>query len=413
MDQTNEYIVGVELGGAWVSCLVAAVENEELNVLGWGRQPSRGFARGELVDLEAAAACVEAAITAAEGSAFVRAQTIFVGAASSQYRGLNSRGCVPVLREDRLVTDQTRRNAIEAAERISLPNEREIVDVVPQTFTVDEMRWVENPVGMAGSRLEAEVHLATDAACYLHNVLGAVAKTHCRAEGMVFKPFAAAQAVLTKDERRLGALAIDIGGATTNIILIRDGAPRFSAVVPLGGRHLTYDIAICLNVSVEQADDIKVTRAFACRSQISPEQHRKTFEIRTTDGSIQAVSIGKVCSIIECRVEEMLSIVRKEVSRAGYGDAYHAGVVLTGGTAKTDGIAEAGRRVFGCPVRVGRPHIRSRLGQQLEDPSWATCVGILQCGLQQRRLGHADGPARRGTVHRILSRGIDWARAAF
>ena len=413
MDRATEYVVAVELGGAWISCLVASMDGGELNVLGWGRQPSAGFHRGELADLTAASECIEAAVCAAEQSAFVRAQTVFLAAASSHYRGLNSRGCVPITREDRIVTEETRREAIGAAERISLPNEREIVDVIPQSFTLDEMRWLDNPIGMTGSRLEAEVHVATDAACYLHNIAAAVEGTHCQVEGIICKPLAAARAVLTQDETRLGALAIDLGAATMNLALFRGGAPRFSAVLPIGGQHLTHDIAMCLNIPVEQAEQLKTSRACACRASIQPDRHKETFDVTTCGGSVQGISVGRLCSIVECRVEEMFSIASSELSRAGYGGSYQGGVVLTGGSADMRGIEQAARRAFGCPARIGRPRARSRLGAKLEQASWATCVGTLYCGLQQRRSTDGDPRARGGALRRVLSRGINWARAAF
>ncbi len=413
MEQHGEYVVGVELGGAWISCLAAALENGELNVLGSGRHPSAGFHRGELVDLDAAAECIEAAVCAAEETGYVHAQTVFIGAASSHYRGLNSRGCVHVAREDRLVTEDIRRQAIEAAERVSLPNEREIIDAIPQSFTLDEMRWIKNPVGMTGSRLEAEVHLATDAGCYLNNVAVAVAKTHCQAEGIVFRPLAAAEAVLTSDEKRLGCLLIDIGASTINIILFRGGAPRFSAVLPVGGKHVTNDIAVCLNIPVEQAEEIKTSGVCTCRSQLNRAERLQTLEVYTPNGDPRTISLDRLCAIVECRIEEMFTIVSTELSRAGYGDSYHAGVVVTGSTAKIAGLENAARRVFGCPARVGRPNVRCRRGDQLEDPAWATCVGILMCGLEQRHQNTLEAPAHRNPVSRMLSRGIDWARAAF
>lgn len=411
--EQSEYVVGVEIGGAWMSCLVAAEEAGELNVLGCGRQACNGFHRGELIDLEAAAECIEAAICAAEDSGHVHAQTIFIGAASPHYRGRNSRGCVHVTREDRIITEDLRDRAVEAAEQVSLPNEREIVDAVPQTFTLDEMRWVANPVGMTGSRLEAEVHLATDAACYLENIATAVDKTHCDAEGIVFKPLASARAVLTEDEKRLGCLAIDIGGATMNIILFRDGSPRFSSVLPIGGRHITNDIAVCLNIPTEQAEEIKTAHACASRSKLTRDTRRRAIEINTSGGRSQTVPRGRLCAIVECRVEEMLSIARTELSRAGFGESYQGGVVLVGGTARMQGIADVARRVFGCPARIGRPRVKSRMGDELEDPAWAACVGVLQCGLEQRRRNIAQGPQASNPISRLISKSLGWARAAF
>ena len=413
MEEHSEYVVGVELGDAWVSCLVAAEENGELNVLGGAREPCSGFHRGELVDLDAAARAIEAAVRAAEEGSYVHAQTVFIGAASLHYRGLNSRGCVHISREDRIVTEDIRRKAVEAAERVSLPNEREIVDAIPQSFTLDEMRWVANPVGMTGSRLEAEVHLATDGACYLSNVAAAVEKTHCQAEGIVFKPLAAAEAVLTDDEKRLGCVAIDIGAAMVNYILFRNGAPRYSAVLPIGGRHVTNDIAVCLNMPIEQAEQMKTTHACASRTLLKGGSRRKLLEVRTPNRLPQTVSRGRLCAIVECRIEEVFTIIRTELARAGYGDSCHAGAVITGGAAKLPGVDDVARRVFGRPARVGRPHVRSRMGQQLEDPAWAACVGVLRCGLRQRRLRMLEQPVHRNSVSRFLSKGIDWARAAF
>ena len=413
MDKYGEYVVGVELGGQWISCLVASVENGELNVLGWGREPAEGFRRGELVDLDAACACIEAAIHAAEESAMVNVQTVFIGAGSSHYRGLNSRGCVPILREDRLVTEETRRKVVQAAEGVSLPNEREVLDVNVQTFTVDDMRWVENPVGMTGARLEAEVHLATDAASYLNNIAVAVDRANCQAEGIVSKPVAVGRAALSKDEKRLGALAIDIGASCTSISLFRGGSACFSAVLSVGGRHVTHDIAMCLNISVEEAEEIKKTHARACRSALDLDEQNGTFQAHTPGGSVQTISTGRLHPIVWCRQEELFTIVKKELARSGYGESYHGGVVLAGGGAKVAGIEDVARRVFNCAVRVGRPHEKSRMGEQLEDASWAACVGVLQCGLEQRRASGSENPARQGTFRRILTKSLDWARAAF
>ncbi|MDR5708395.1 MAG: cell division protein FtsA [Armatimonadota bacterium] len=389
-------LVGLDIGTTKVCAVVAQAEAEDrLQLLGVGTAPSAGLRRGVVADLRAATQAVEQAVERAEKAAGREIRSVYVAVSGDHVTGQNTRGVVAVSSPDREISSTDVARALEAARMSAVPAaDREVLHVLPRHFVVDGTDGVRNPVGMYGVRLEVEAHVVTGASTQVANLVKCVEQTGLEVEGLVLGVLASAEAVLSGAERELGVAVCEVGGGITSLGIFRDGALCHTAVVPVGGQHLTNDLAVGLRTSLEEAERIKL-RFGAARARMAGEgELLEVAEIGAQTPRI--VPRRVVCEILEARVEELLELVRGQLERWGPAAQLPAGVVLTGGSTLLPGLVELASERWGLPVRVGHP--RGVLGPAaaVSGPAYATAVGLLLYVHHQavERARRRDGAAR-------------------
>jgi len=388
----DEYLVALDLGTAATRCAVACWRtNGELMLEGYAEVPTAGVDRGLIVDAAAAAESVTEAVQGAATSARVRAVSILAAVATPYARGLNSRGCIGIDHDDKVVRGNDALRVLAAANRLSLPGDRAVTEVYSQGFAVDDVRAIRNPVGIAGGRLEAEIHVVTDALSAHANLQQAIAKAGFRLERVIYGPLAAAEAVLSDEEKRLGSIHVDIGAAKTSLAIYAGGYPRFCRVLPIGSQHITHDLAIGLNTAVDDAEQLKRQHGIVDGRRPRRSENAPKVDILLADGTaVHAVPLWRVGLIVRARVEEIFELVAKELDRSGLPIAGCARVVLTGGFCRMDGALAAAHRTLRRPVRLGRVEMESALAQFEPDPTHAVVLGTLARGVsnRERRFDH-------------------------
>ena len=348
--------------------------------MGVGTAPSRGLRRGIVVNIDSTVEAIKLAVGEAEQMAGVEVSGVYAGVAGGHIRGVNSRGVVAVSGKDREVSEADVERVVEAARAINLPQDREIIHVLPQTFIVDDGDGIRDPIGMSGVRLEVEVHIVTGAVTSVQNVVRSVNRAGLAVRDIVLEPLASAEAVLYEDERELGVLVIDIGGGTTDVVLVRNGAIWYTAILPLGGDHITNDIAIGLRTPMADAEDMKKRYGCALTALVPAEE---TVDVPSVGGrKPRQLSRQVLSEIVQPRVEEIFTLVARDVARAGFQDAATAGVVVTGGTSIMEGVPELAEGVFDQPVRRGVPQGVGGLAEVIRSPIYATAVGLTLHGAQ-------------------------------
>jgi len=368
--------VGLDLGSTKTVAVVAEPdETGGLKLIGIGQVPSTGIRQGVVVNLEETARSIRIAVAEAERMAGTPVREVVVGIAGEHVRSVNSRGVIAVSREGAEIGADDVTRVVEAARAVAIPGDRQVFHVIPQEFVVDDQAGIQNPVGMSGVRLEAEVHIVTGAVASARNLEKAVRAAGLKPVALVLEPLASAQSVLTHDERDLGCLLIDMGGGTTDLSLYYDGAIRHSAVIGLGGSNVTHDLAVGLHCPVNAAEELKITHGCAVASLV--DQH-ETVDVAGVGGrDPKPVSRHLVASMIEARVEEVFTLVFREAKKNLFTDLMAGGVILTGGGADLDGVETLAERIFEMPVRVGRPTGVSGIRESLDDPRYATAMGLL------------------------------------
>ncbi|HUT36178.1 MAG TPA: cell division protein FtsA [Planctomycetota bacterium] len=390
----DEYLVSADLGTAITRAAVACWRADgDLVLEGYAETPTRGVAKGIIVDAAEAAESLRQAVEEAANLARVRVYTVLAAVATPFARGVNSRGCIGIAHEDKLVRGADAAQALAAASRVSLPGDRVVAEVYSQGFMVDEVRNVRNPVGMACGRLEAELHVVSDSLSAHANVRQAARKAGVHLEHAIFAPLAAAEAVLSPEEKRLGSAHVDIGAAKTSVSVYFAGYPRYSRVLPIGAQHITNDLAIGLNIPVAEAEQLKRRCGAAdVRRPRGGDVGEKIDVALANGGGIQAVPLWRIGLIVRARVEELFEMVGKELDRSGVAAAA-AGcgrVVLTGGFCRMTRALAAAHRALRRPVRLGRVEMGCLLPQFELDPTHAVVLGALFRGMHHReqRLDH-------------------------
>lgn len=372
-------IVGLDIGTTKVCAIVAERdENGRIEITGVGTSASTGLRRGVVTNIEATLRAVSAAVEAAEMMSGREVHSCWVGIGGAHIEGVNSRGVVAVTgkgRETREIGKEDIDRVIEAARAVLIPMDRQILHVIPQTFVVDEQRGIHNPLDMIGVRLEAEVHIITGSVSSAQNLLKCVNRAGFRVEELVLHSLACARSTLTEDEKELGAIVIDIGGGTTDVLVYHDGAPYYTTTIPLGGTMVTGDITIVKNLSFDTAERIKV-QAGCCKK-----------ELLDADEDILVPGIGgrspmhiarvDICDIIQARMTEIFNMVKEKVDALSLSRSIGGGVVLTGGGSQILGAAELAQDCFGMPVRVGVPLALGGLVEQYRSPEFAAAIGLI------------------------------------
>ncbi|MCE5270503.1 cell division protein FtsA [bacterium] len=377
----DNIIVGLDIGTTKICAMIAEpTEEGALKLVGVGTSRSEGLRRGVVVNIEKTVQSITKAIEEAELMAGVEVRGVYAGIAGDHIRSINSKGIIAVSREHTDITQEDVRRVVEAAQAAHIPIEREVIHVIPQEFIVDDQRGIRDPVGMSGVRLEVEVHIVTGAVTSAQNIVKSIHRAGFEVYDLVLEPLASSYAVLTEDEKDLGVALIDIGGGTSDIALFSRGSIRHTSVLGLAGDNLTNDIAIGLRTPAHKARELKEKFGCAVASMVNADEMISVPSASTQ--SERQVSRQLLASIIQPRMEEILGLAFREIEE--YNDLLAAGIVLTGGTSGLKGIVELCEDVTKLPVRVGKPGGVTGLTNMIDDPKFATGVGLVLFGAQQQ-----------------------------
>ena len=383
MAKNERYVVGLDIGTHKIACVVAEMkEGGKVDVVGLGSSPSRGLRKDVVVNLDATVEAVKAAIEEAEMMAGVSVDSALVGIAGSHIRSFNSRGVVAVAGKDRTVTKHDYQRVLDAAQAVSIPPDREMIHVLAQEYVLDEQPGISQPVGMTGSRLEANVHIVTAATTSLQNLVTCVNRAGVEVRDTVLEQLATAETVLSQDERELGVALIDVGGGTTELAVFEKGSLWHTAVLPVGGEHFTNDLAVGLRTPIPDAERLKKKYGCALSTLVVEEE---AIEVPSVGGRPpRLLSRQVMAEILQPRAEEVFTLLHEEVKRAGFDRLLNAGVVLVGGGALLPGMAEVAEQVFDVPVRIGQPGGVGGLADPSIGPPYAAAIGLALFGARYR-----------------------------
>jgi cell division protein FtsA len=377
----KDLMVGIDIGTSKIVAIVGEIGPDgKVNIVGVGSHPSQGLKRGVVVNIESAVTSIQMAVEQAEVSAGCQIYSAYTGIAGSHIRSLNSHGIVAI--RDREVSQGDVDRVIDAAKAVAIPADQRILHILPQEFVIDNQDSIREPIGMSGVRLEAKVHIVTGAVSAAQNIVKCLKRCGLIASDIVLEQFASSQSVLGDEEKELGVCMIDIGGGTTDIAIFTDGSIRHTAVIPIAGDQVTNDIAIALRTPTKNAEQIKIKHACAIQDLADANE---MIDIPTVgDRPGRHISKRALAEVVEARYEELFSLVAAEIRRSGLEDLIAAGIVLTGGASKVVGAQELGERIFKMPVRIGSPQFATGMANVINNPIYATGVGLLMYGLQQR-----------------------------
>jgi cell division protein FtsA len=375
----DRYLAGLDVGTSKIAAIIAeAMDDGALEIIGIGVAESKGIKRGVVVNLEAAVESIKKAIEEAELMAGVEVDSVHLAVSGPHIKGFNSRGVIAVAGKNREITRDDVRRAIDAAKAVALPNGREILHVLPQDFVVDEQDGIGAPVGMTGARLEVNVHIVTGSASSTQNIVACVNRAGMDVIEMVIEQLAAAEAVLTDDEKDLGVALVDIGGGTTDLAIFERGSLWHTAVIPVGGEHFTNDIAVGLRTPIPDAEKVKRKCGCALSAMVDEDE---TIEVASVGGRRPRIMARRILSeILQPRAEEIFHLVWDEIRRAGYEKSLNSGIVLTGGGAILEGMPEIGEQIFDLPIRRGAPAGVGGLADHVNSSTFATSVGLALYG---------------------------------
>jgi cell division protein FtsA len=376
-------VVGLDIGTTKICAIVAEVSDRGVDIVGIGTHPSKGLRKGVVINIDATVESIRKAVEEAELMAGVEINSVYCGIAGSHIRGFNSHGIVAV--KNREVSENDMKRVIDAARAVAIPMDREIIHVLPQEFIVDEQDGIMEPLGMSGVRLEAKVHIVTGAVTSAQNIIRCCNRTGLEVNDIVLEQLAASDAVLIPDEKELGVALADIGGGTTDLVVFSQGAVRQTAVFGLGGNHLTNDIAVGLRTPLVESEKIKTKYGCALTSMVKKEE---MIEVPSVGGRrARVLSRQILAEIIEPRMEEIFTLVHREILKSGYENLIPSGVVLTGGTASLEGLPELVEQIFNLPVRRGYPSGIGGLMDVVNNPMYAAGVGLVLYGRRHRSEG--------------------------
>ena len=381
---TTPLLTGIDVGTSKVCVLIAdMVDDTQYEVLGFGTVPARGMRGGVVVDVEEAKATIREAVAAAERSAGYEIGTAFVSMAGEHVASVNSHGVVGISGNRSIAQDDIDR-ALDAARAIAIPHNREVLHIIPRNFVVDGQDGIRMPLGMYGFRLEVEAHLITAATTTVKNLTQCIEAAGVMVEQFVLNPLASSEAALTDTERDLGVVACDVGGGTTDVAIFIEGNVWHTAVLPVGGNHITSDVAHGMRLPAAAAEEVKIEHGHACTKEVDDSEVFRAHPFGH-ENSID-ISRAEVANIIEARAEEIFDLLLQEIKRSGYDGLLPAGVVLTGGTAQLAGFRQLATGSLGLPVRVSEPRDLCGLVDQVQGPAFSTVVGLLNWAVRETML---------------------------
>jgi cell division protein FtsA len=388
----DKYLVGLDIGSTKTSVLIGEIDGEQVRFLALGAAESKGLRKGLIVNLDSTVSSIRRAVEEAEGVANVPVESALIGVAGSHVRGVNSRGGVTLGNRPRDIEREDVRRAVDAARNISLPEDREVLHVLPHEFLVDAQEGIRDPVGMIGQRLETNVHLVTSSVAATQNLVTAANRAGILISDTVLEPLASAESCLTQDERDLGVCLLDIGGGTTELIVYGGGVVRHTGAVAIGGDHFTNDLAVGLRTPIPEAERIK--RHHGCASAALLHEDSAIEIASVGDRPPRTIFTRTLTDILEPRANELLALIRDDLQRAGLDKQIPAGFVLAGGAARLHGLLELAEQTFHLPVRIAEPKGLADMPEQVAQPEYATVVGLVLYGAKARR----SGPQRSGNL---------------
>lgn len=410
----RDLIVGLDIGTSKVVAIVAASipnpgpSEPKLEIIGIGSHPARGMKKGVVVNIESTVQSIQRAVEEAELMAGCQIYSVYAGIAGSHIRSLNSHGTVAI--RDKEVTQGDIDRVLDAAKAVHFPGDQQLLHVMPQEYIIDNQEGIREPIGMSGVRLEAKVHLITGAVSAAQNISKCIERCGLSVDGIILEQMASSYSVLEHDEKELGVCLVDIGGGTTDIAVFIDGAIRHTAVIPIAGDQVTNDIAVALRTPTQYAEEIKMKYACAL-TQLARED--ETIEVPSVgDRPPRQLARQTLAEVVEPRYEELLMLVQAELRRSGFEELLAAGVVLTGGSSKMEGVIELAEEVFHLPVRLGLPQHVGGLVEVVRNPIHATGVGLLLFGYEEESLGQSEVKKGSG-MKSMLARMKSWFQGNF
>ena len=380
--ETKNLLVALDIGTSKIIAIVAEITAEgAIEVLGIGQHPSKGLKKGVVVNIETTVHGIQRALEEAELMADCKIRDVLTGIAGSHIKSFNSHGMVAI--QDKEVSQSDVDKVIETARAVNIPNDQQILHILTQEFIIDGQEDVREPVGMSGVRLEIKVHIVTGAVSAAQNIMKCVRRCGLEVRDLVLQPLASAIAVLSQDEKDLGVCLVDIGGGTTDIAIFTGGSIRHTAVIPIAGDQITNDIAMALRTPTKDAEEIKMAHGCALRQMASVNDVIEVPGVGDRDP--RQMSRQTLAEVIEPRVEELYSLIQRELRASGFEELLSSGIVLTGGSAGMAGMVELGEEVFHMPVRLGVPNYTGGLSEVIRNPRFSTGVGLLMSGLEQRK----------------------------
>ncbi|MAT94708.1 MAG: cell division protein FtsA [Halioglobus sp.] len=409
--QDKKMIVGLDIGTSKVVAIVGEIGPDgEIEVVGIGSNPSKGMKKGVVVNIESTVQSIQRAVEEAELMAGCQIHSVYVGIAGSHIRSLNSHGIVAIKEQEVFGHDLER--VIDAAQAVAIPADQKVLHILPQDYVIDHQEGIKEPLGMSGVRLEAKVHLVTCAVNAAQNIEKCIRRCGLDVEDIILEQLASSYSVLTDDERELGVCLVDIGGGTTDIAIFTEGSIRHTGVIPIAGDQVTNDIAMALRTPTQHAEEIKIKYACALAQLAGPEETIKVPCVG--DRPPRDLSRQSLAEVVEPRYDELFTLVQAEIRRSGFEDMIPAGVVLTGGTSKMEGVVELAEEIFHMPVRVGYPATVQGLTDIVRNPIYATSVGLLQYGAQHPEGGGSPVPGKgAGQNEGLLGRLRSWLQSNF
>jgi cell division protein FtsA len=396
----NDLVVGIDVGTNKICTIVGEVRADDIFIVGVGVEPSRGMKKGVVNDIGQLTAAISAAIHKAEKSSGYDIGRAFVSVAGSHIASMNSRGVTGITGQRGVNMDDIEK-AMEAARAIAIPHNREVLHVVPRSYSLDGQDRVRSPLGMHGFRLEVEAHIITAATTSVANLEQAVESAGVYVDRFILNPLASGDAILTDAEREMGVVVIDIGGGTTDIAIFIEGTVWHAAVIAVGGDHVTNDISALFHLPFHDAEAVKLKYGHALPHRVNMTE---TFLVQPFgEGYPIELKRTELAEVVEARAEEMFEMVQREVKRSGYDGLLHAGAVITGGGAQLPGMREVAERVFDFPVRLGKPDKLTGMADTLKHPAYSTSVGLLRLGLQMDTAAPAATENGGGRLGEILA----------
>ena len=381
-------VVGLDIGTSKVCAIVGEVGIDgSIEIIGVGFHPSRGLKKGVVVNIESTVQSIQRAVEEAELMAGCQIHSVFAGIAGSHIRSLNSHGIVAI--RDKEVSAGDVERVIDAARAVAIPADQKILHILPQEFIIDNQEGIREPVGMSGVRLEARVHMVTGAVSAAQNIIKCVRRCGLEVDDIILEQLASSESVLMDDEKDLGVALVDIGGGTTDIAVFTEGAIRHTAVIPIAGDQVTNDIAVALRTPTQNAEEIKIKYACALAQLAAPDE---TIEVPSVgERPPRRLRRQSLAEVVEPRYVELMELVQAELRRSGFEDLCAAGLVLTGGSSKMEGLVELAEEILHMPVRLGAPQRITGLGEVVRNPIYSTGVGLLLFGHRNTTTRATDG----------------------
>jgi len=411
MAKKEDMLVGLDIGSSNVRVVIGKTDPEKQlpSVVGIGSHVARGIRKGMVVDLEEAVSSISGALEKAERMVGAAVESAFVSVSGEQITSQVSKGVIAVAKADGEITEDDVTRAIEAAQAVSMPPNQEILHIIPRSFNVDDQKGVKDPVGMTGVRLEVEALIIYAANSLIKNTTKAIYRAGVDIEDLVLAPLAASQAVLTKRQKELGTVLIDIGGGTTGIAVFEEGELVHTSVLPIGGSHISNDIAIGLRTSVEVAEKVKKEYGFANPAEVDQGEEIDLSKIDPSEE--ETISKKHIAEVIEARLAEIFEMVDKELKKLRRSGKLPAGAVLTGAAAKLPGIIDVAKRELKLPVQIGFPKELPFAVDKIDDPAFATAVGLVLWAFDLQSHGGAIHNRKFRTLSDSLEKLKNWFKS--